>query len=666
MWRARRALAGAAVGAAVVVVGSPSAMVSSEAAPDHRRRSPSRGEMVQRTRAKQYDVLVIGGGATGAGIALDAVTRGLSVCLVERDDFASGTSSRSSKLIHGGVRYLEKAVTQLDYSQLHLVHEALRERRHLMTIAPHLVRALPTIVPNYDRFPLVLFTAPYYYIGMKVYDLVAGKSGALKSSYFMTREQALTAFPMLNRDGLKCAVVYYDGLHDDARMNLAIALTAIDRGADVLNHTCVTALLKDASGKVTGATVRDAESGDVWDISAKTIVNATGPFSDAIRKLDSPSVAPMICPSVGVHVTLPDSCSPADMGLLIPKTSDGRVLFLLPWEGSTIAGTTDAASGVVDLPTAHEKEVDWILDEVSQILCAPVGRDDVASAWAGIRPLAKPTSGVVGGTQGVSRDHVIDVDPVSGLITIAGGKWTTYRAMAQDVVDRIAPGVPCITYGMPLIGTQGWTHETAAAVSQQGSLPDDVGAHLAHSYGARALEIAAMCKMDPDLAKRLAPGYAFIRAEVLYSVRNEHALTVVDVMARRTRLAFLNTSAAREALPAVIALMGDELRWDQQRRIRQYQAGMTFLSTMGAPAATQGTDAGQHLGDDFFRVDTSRSGSVSVDELEAVVFGSPAFRELSRDTCSQFVRTLQECADDDTGRVSLQTFLYAASQLLDT
>ena len=388
----------------------------------------SREEHLKNLRTEEFDVLVIGGGATGSGCALDAATRGLKTAMVEADDFSSGTSSRSTKLIHGGLRYLQKAIMKLDYEQYKMVKEALHERGNLLDIAPHLSFPLPIMLPVYKLWQL-----PYYWAGIKAYDIVSG-SQCLKSSFIMSKERALEMFPMLKRDKLKGAIVYYDGSHNDARMCISLAITAARHGATVANHVKVTALVKDDQGKLMGAKMKDEVSGEEFVAKAKSIINATGPFTDAIRKMDNQEVKEICCPSAGVHIILPDYYSPANMGLIDPETSDGRVIFLLPWLNHTIAGTTDTPCDVTFNPSPSEKDISFILNEVKSYLSpdVTVRRGDVLSAWSGIRPLVKDPNKE--DTQSLVRNHVIHVSP-SGLVTIAGGKWTTYRSMAMETID---------------------------------------------------------------------------------------------------------------------------------------------------------------------------------------------------------------------------------------
>ena len=377
------------------------------------------------TQGEEYDLLVIGGGATGSGIALDAVTRGLRVALVDRDDFASGTSSKSTKLVHGGVRYLEKAVWELDYNQYALVKEALRERKYFLDTAPHLSMWLPIMIPMQKWWQ-----APYFWAGAKAYDLLAGSEG-IEKSYFLTKSRALDAFPMLKANDLVGAMVYYDGAHNDSRMNVSIAATAALYGATVANHVEVTGLTKGPDGRLNGATVKDViaekngKKAQEITIKAKGIINATGPFTDAVRKMDDQQVQEIVAPSSGVHVVLPGYYSPQknSMGLIDPSTSDGRVIFFLPWQGNTIAGTTDAPCDINQNPIAGEEEIGWILNEIKEYLAPDINvrRGDVLAAWSGIRPLVKDPKAK--NTESLVRNHLVTMSD-SGLLTCAGGKWT--------------------------------------------------------------------------------------------------------------------------------------------------------------------------------------------------------------------------------------------------
>lgn len=586
--------------------------------------------------AAAYDILVIGGGATGSGIALDAVTRGLKVALVERDDFGSGTSSKSTKLVHGGVRYLEKAVWDLDYNQYKLVNEALRERKYFLDTAPHLSRWLPIMLPI-DRW----WKAPYYWAGAKLYDVLAGAEN-IESSYFLTKSKALDAFPMLNKDHLFGAIVYYDGAHNDSRMNVSLAMTAALHGATVINHVEVTALEKDASGKLNGARVKDlvpekdGQPSEETSVKAKVIVNATGPFTDSIRKMDRPEAPEIVAPSSGVHIVLPGYYSPANMGLIDPSTSDGRVIFFLPWHGNTIAGTTDEAAEITPNPIPGEKEIDWILSEIRTYLSPEINvrRGDVLSAWSGIRPLVRDPKAK--STESLVRNHLVDVSE-SGLLTCAGGKWTTYRQMAEETVDEAirafglrpgpvtdAPSVSgsemvddgasldgsCQTHQVRLVGAHGYSKTLFINLIQHFGLETDVARHLIDAYGDRAWTVAALCgptsQRWPVRGLRISPLYPFVDGEVRYGVRHEYAETAVDVLARRTRLAFLNAQACLEALPRVIDLMADELGWDQARQEAEWRDSVAFLASMGLPKSRL----------DLSRKDVERGRAGEFDEEE--------------------------------------------------
>lgn len=400
----------------------------------------------------------------------------------------------------------------------------------------------------------------------------------MKSSYYLSREDALELFPMLRGDKLKGAIVYYDGQQDDARMCLSIALTAARHGAAITNHIEVLELLKkkDASGKqvLCGAKVRDNLTKKEWTIKAKCIINATGPFTDSIRQMDNPTVKSICCPSSGVHIVLPGYYSPAQMGLLDPDTSDGRVIFFLPWLNGTIAGTTDAPCDVTRNPAPSEDEIQFILSEIKNYLNKDVDvrRGDVLSAWSGIRPLVSDPN--KGDTQSLARNHIVHVSD-SKLVTIAGGKWTTYRAMAEHTMDAaikacdLKPERECVTDGLWIEGAQGWTPTFYIRLVQDLGLEVEVAKHLAISYGDRSFAVAKMAALTgkrwPIIGKKLHPEFPYIDAEVRYGVR-EYACTCIDMIARRLRLSFLNVQAASEALPHIADLMAEELKWSKEEK----------------------------------------------------------------------------------------------------
>ncbi|CAL4130536.1 unnamed protein product, partial [Meganyctiphanes norvegica] len=472
-----------------------------------------------------------------------------------------------------GVRYLQKAIMGLDYEQYRMVKEALHERANLLDIAPHLSYPLPIMLPVYKWWQL-----PYFWFGIKMYDFVAGKE-CVKSSYAISKEKALELFPMLKKDRLVGAIVYFDGQHNDSRMNISIALSATRLGATIANHTRVIKLLKETNEegieRLCGATVRDQITGEEFDVRAKCIINATGPFTDSIRKMDDQALKDICAPSMGIHITLPDYYSPSQMGLLDPNTSDGRVIFFLPWEGRTIAGTTDTPCAVTHKPAPTEEDIQFILKEVKNYLSpdVEVRRGDVLSAWAGIRPLVQDPNKT--DTQSMARNHIIHTSP-TGLVTIAGGKWTTYRSMALETVDEAikACGLEPVhkesqTDGLVLEGGHTWTPTMFIRLVQDFGLESEVAKHLAHTYGDRAFSVAKLASMTgkrwPIVGRRLHSEFPYIDAEVRYACR-EYAGNAVDIIARRLRLAFLNAQACEEALPTIVEIMGEELKWSEEEK----------------------------------------------------------------------------------------------------
>lgn len=550
---------------------------------------PPREEDIKSLETDTFDVLVVGGGCVGAGVALDAATRGLKVALVERDDFASGTSSRSTKLVHGGIRYLEEAFKSLDKESYHLVNEALAERAHMLDAAPFMVKPLPIMIPIYK-----LWQVPYMWVGAKAYDFVAGSQRRVPASRFISKEEALFQFPMLKADGLKGAVVYYDAQQNDSRMNVLLVLTAAQKGATVANYVNVRNLTKGSDGKINGAGVTDLTTGRSWNIKARTVVNATGPWADGLRLFDNPEAEKLLLPAAGVHIILPDHFSPDRMGLIVPETKDGRVLFFLPWEGSTICGTTDSASELTMLPKPTEEEVHFILEESNRFLSRKVSRSDVRAAWSGIRPLVKDPK-AVSGTSKVSRKHVLEVSD-SGLVSIMGGKWTTYRQMAEDAVDQVVPLLPststsnlseCSTKGLQVVGgdraglvVKRMFDRITVTLREHYGIPKDIALHLVSNYGTRALQIAEMQLADPSLSRRVVRRYPIVFAEALFAVEQEYALTLVDIIARRTRLAFLDAPAAQEVLPELAGIVGKRLGWSKKQVQAEIDAATEFLKTM--------------------------------------------------------------------------------------
>ena len=543
---------------------------------------PPRFQMLNELKQQRepLDILIIGGGATGAGCALDAAVRGLRVACVERGDFASETSSKSTKLVHGGVRYLEKAIKNLDWSQYKLVREALRERATFLQIAPHLSNEFSIALPIYSWYKV-----PYFWCGSKIYDFIAGNC-KLSPSFFLTKQQTLKEFPLLNDKGLCGAMIYSDGQQNDARMNLALAQTATYYKAKVLNYTEVTKFLKSPEGKINGVEVQDRITNDKFNIYAKCIINATGPFSDVIKQLDDPQSAPLMCASSGTHIVLPAKYSSTKMGFIDPRSHDGRVIFMLPWQGRLIVGTTDEPASVRSNPLPTQKEIDFILSQVNKNLSKgnSVGPQNVLSSWSGIRPLVSNPS--VAHTAALVRSHFVEMSK-SGLVSITGGKWTTYRHMAEDTVDFCIKHhqlMPNITFKstmlIPLLGSHGYRKELVEELAAKYSYSHELTDHLVHTYGDRAERVLQLAK-ENNQHNLLAPGFPCIEAEVTYAIRNEYAMKLTDIIARRLRLSFLDVLACNKALPRISQIMGREMGWTKDKVEKEQKEAVDFLSSMG-------------------------------------------------------------------------------------
>lgn len=508
----------------------------------------TRAEMLKRihSHAGEWDILIVGGGATGVGVAIDAASRGYQTLLLEASDFGKGTSSRSTKLVHGGVRYLEQG-------NISLVMEALKERGLLRQNAPHLVSDLAFVVPNYDWWE-----APFYGLGLKIYNLLSGKYG-FGASKILSREETLERLPTLHPEGLRGGVIYYDGQFDDARLLINMVATAAEQGATLANYVPVNAVRKDGDGFVNGVVARDAESGEEFTATAKVVVNATGPFTDNLRKLADTTVTPMISPSQGVHLVFDKSFLPGSSAIMVPHTSDGRVLFAIPWHGHTLVGTTDTPIPEATLdPSPMESEIEFILKTAGEYLHKAPRQADVLSVFTGIRPLVKASG--TGNTAALSRDHTIHIDE-SGLLNITGGKWTTYRHMAEDCVNHAAtlgklPERECVTKALNIHG-----------YLERPDRTDPLSV-----YGSDAAAIRELMAKEQGLAAPLTSSLPYVGAEVVWAVRKEMARTLDDVLARRTRALFLNAEAALEAAPRVVSLMARELGEDAQWEAEQLAA----------------------------------------------------------------------------------------------
>ncbi|HTR93580.1 MAG TPA: glycerol-3-phosphate dehydrogenase/oxidase [Trebonia sp.] len=560
----------------------------------------ARDEALRKMAAEPLDVLVIGGGITGAGAALDAASRGLRVGLVESRDLAAGTSSRSSKLIHGGLRYLEQG----DFK---LVREALRERDLLVSrLAPHLVRPVPFLYPLYKK----VVERPYVGAGLVLYDAMEGTRRPVPHHRHLTTRGALRRAPALRPDRLAGAMVYYDAQVDDARYTVTVARTAARYGALVVTRATATSLLRDGE-RVTGATVRDEESGREFDVRASRVIVCAGVWSDLVHSASGVRAGYQVRMSKGVHLVMPGSAIDADTGMIV-RTSKS-VLFFIPWGSRWIVGTTDTDwSGDRAEPTATAEDVDYILGEANRVLATPLTRGDVLAVYAGLRPLVaepdRPASDKAGNgekpTTKLSREHVVD-SPLPGLTSIAGGKFTTYRLMARDVVDAAAQGLPgqvspSVTGQLPLLGADGLPAVLASArrLAQDYAVPLVSVEHLIARYGSAASEVLDAIRAERSLARPLADGYPYLRAEVSHAVTHEGALHIEDVLARRVRLLIESSDAGASAAPEVAVIMGGLLGWSRRRRaaeIRRYldfaAANAAALAAPAVPAAAVGAAA---------------------------------------------------------------------------
>lgn len=500
-----------------------------------------------------FDLIIIGGGATGLGAAVDAASRGYSTLLLEQHDFAKGTSSRSTKLVHGGVRYLQQG-------NIKLVMEALKERGILKKNASHLVKNQSFIVPNYKWWE-----GPFYGLGLKVYDWMSGSLG-LGASKWLSTEEVLHLAPTLDPEGLRGGVIYHDGQFDDARLAINLAQTAIEQGGIVLNHFKVTGFLK-ADGKIAGVHAVDTISEGQYEVKGRAVINATGVFSDSVQQMDDPAKPQSITPSQGIHIVLNKEFLPGEAAIMIPHTDDGRVLFAVPWHNKTIVGTTDTlVDSVREEPVAQKEEIDFILKHAARYLTKDPSLDDVKSIFAGLRPLVRSN---VKKTAEISRDHSILISG-SGLISIVGGKWTTYRKMSEDVIDAAAihAGLAykeCVTENLPVHGNLPTTNFTAPG----------------YYYGSDKLRLENLIASEMELGELLHPLLPYSKADIVWAAREEYCMTVEDALARRTRALLLDAKAAIEAAPLVAELLakelGKDLQWINQQLISFQTIAQNYL-----------------------------------------------------------------------------------------
>lgn len=506
---------------------------------------------IQYSQDKIWDVVIIGGGATGLGAGVDAASRGLETLLLEKYDFSKGTSSRSTKLVHGGVRYLANG-------DIGLVLEALNERGLLLQNAPHLVQNLKFIIPNYDWWD-----GPFYTVGLKVYDMMAGKLG-LGPSIHISKDETMAAIPNLVEDDLKGGVIYHDGQFDDSRLAISLAQTITDNGGYVLNNCGVTGLLKNDEGMISGVECFDSENNQSYSIKAKVVVNATGIFVDLINRMDEPEHEKTVVPSQGIHIILDQSFLQSDSAIMIPKTTDGRVLFAVPWHGKVVVGTTDTPMENPEIePRALDDEIKFILTTAGKYLTKKPKRKDVLSIFAGLRPLAA-SNDASQETKEISRSHKLIISQ-SGLITMIGGKWTTYRKMGEDIVDKaiMLGGLissECVTKNMPI-------HGYVKNTSNNGHL---------YVYGSDVPKIRTLISQNPEWGEKLHANLPYLKAEVVWAVREEMARNVEDVLARRTRALLLDARASIEMAPEVASIMAKELKYNNEWEVEQIRIYSEF------------------------------------------------------------------------------------------
>ncbi len=492
----------------------------------------------------KWDFIIIGGGATGLGAAVDAASRGYRPLLIEQSDFAKGTSSRSTKLVHGGVRYLKQG-------NISLVLEALRERGLLAQNAPHLVHHMAFIVPIYNWWE-----GPFYGIGMKLYDRLAGKLG-LSPSKVMSLDETLKQIPTVEPTGLRRGVSYYDGQFDDSRLAVNLAQTTVDHGGVVINYMPAISLMKK-DDLVVGVVAKDLETGEEYEIEGRAIINATGVFTDSIRKMDEPEAKEIVAVSQGAHIVLDKEFQPGKSAVMVPRTEDGRVLFAVPWHNRVVVGTTDISVDKPELePKPMEEEIEFLVSHSGKYLTRGPKRSEVLSAFAGLRPLVKGTD--ESSTAALSRDHTILIAP-SGLLTIAGGKWTTYRKMGQDVIDQAEEVAAferkqCTTEKLQI---HGWTHQKV----------DD---EYLEVYGSDAPKLKALIKEDKSLDEPLHSDLPYKAVEVVWGTRNEMARTLDDILSRRMRALMLNARASVEIAPKVAKLMAKEMKKNSEWEKKQVE-----------------------------------------------------------------------------------------------
>ena len=536
--------------------------------------------------ARVFDVCVIGGGATGAGCALDAQLRGLRAVMLDAGDFASAASSASTKLVHGGVRYLEQAVKRLNLEEYRMVQNALKERVYMLSNAPHLAHASEFVVPVYSWSQ-----AAYYRAGMMMYDWLSGKHGLFPSRY-LSREETLRRMPGLRREGLRGAVAYSDGQFDDARYDISLVKTFARAGGQALNYARVTGFSRDTSGKLEAACVLDELAQEEFAVKARVFVNATGPASDAVREMASPGATKRMRPSKGVHILFPLEAFPSEDALLVPRTEDGRLIFAVPWLGRLLVGTTDEEATPQSRMIVLRAEAEYLLRQLNPYLSKPLRLEQIVSGLSGLRPLVAARNGR--DTKKLIRDHEVEIDAASGLISIQGGKWTTHRLMAEETIDAVQkamaePVLPCLTKQHALAGAEGYTEDYWKQLRDGFCIEEATAKHLAGKFGTEAERVLRLCDERKEWSEPLAVGTPAIQAEAVYCIREEMAVTIEDLLARRIGIQFSDWKKAIQAAPFAADLLARELGWNEDEEaeaVKSYTAKIQgFLRELGLAGA---------------------------------------------------------------------------------
>ncbi|KAH8300112.1 hypothetical protein KR044_010027 [Drosophila immigrans] len=639
--------------------------------PQMKRELPTRSMNIEALRRTDYDILIIGGGAVGAGCALDAATRGLKTALVEADDFGSGTSSKSTKLLHGGLRDLDQAISKLDLAAFRRVRTSLEERSNIATMAPHLNQPVPIMLPVHHWWQL-----PAYWAKLHLYHLMA--PGNNRGFQYISTPEAIDIFPMLPRD-IHGAFVFYEGQHDDARLCLAVVLTASRYGADVCNHMKVTELLRNKHQQIVGAKAVDQLSGKSYKISAKMVINATGPLSDSICRLEDVDAVPQCSPTWASHIVLPPFYCPEQVGLFDPCTRTGSAIYFLPWLGHTLMGTSDELRESSAGPQPTEMEVQYLLDGIKSYVNPnfDVRRCDVLAVWGGYKPLAAETDEL---RDSLLKNHLITVGK-GNMLSIVGGTWSSFRIIAEEAIDvaintgglRPLREKSITASSCKLDGADGWTPNMFIRLVQDFGLERDVAKHLTDTYGSNACKVAVCANPSgswPISGKRLHSEFPYIEAEVRQGVK-DYACTLVDMVARRLRVAFLNVHVAKEILPKVANVMANELQWSKKKKAQEIEEAKLFLSTqMGQSHANTASHVNipikmsveqvQKYAAHFKSLDIDDSGFVSINKCCAAMktFG---VKEVPVDLMHNVLRDI-DCHSQ--GKVNLYEYLLLMSAIV--